>query len=236
MLLFAYQLIEMLKFLINLLYPYACAGCGNPLDQSEVTSCITCRHELPYTLHHLNPENEAFKKFYGRLPVVHASSFLYFHKEGVVQELIHNLKYRRREDVGQLLGELYAHDLRTVEALQTVTDIIPVPLHKKKLRQRGYNQVAQFGKALAVGLDATYNDGLLLKDTHTKTQTKKNRAERAAAVETAFSVAFTDADHNKHFLLIDDVITTGATLEACGRTLLRIPGSRVSVVTMAYAH
>ncbi|WP_294824678.1 ComF family protein [uncultured Flavobacterium sp.] len=225
----------MLRALFNLLFPKTCNGCNGLLLESEDVICTACRHDMPFTLHHQNPENEAYKKFYGRLPVEHVSAFVYFHKEGVVQQMIHNLKYRRQQDVAGLLGEWYVHDLKSVEALQSVTDIIPVPMHPKKLRQRGYNQVTEFGRALASGLGKNYNEGILVKAVHTKTQTKKNLAARAA-IATAFRVNFTDADHGRHFLLIDDVITTGSTLEACGRELLKIPGSRVSVVAMAFAH
>lgn len=225
----------MLRALFNLLFPKTCNGCDGLLLESEDVVCTACRHDMPFTLHHKNPENEAYKKFYGRLPVEHVSAFVYFHKEGMVQQMIHNLKYRKQQEVARLLGEWYVHDLKTVEALRSVTDIIPVPMHPKKLRQRGYNQVTEFGRALADGLGKNYNEGVLVKTVHTKTQTKKNLAARAA-IATAFGVHFTEADHDKHFLLIDDVITTGSTLEACGRELLKIPGAKVSIVTMAYAH
>lgn len=191
---------------------------------------------MPFTFHHLIPENETYNKFYGRLPLEHASSLLYFHREGIVQQLIHNLKYRGHQEIGKLMGEWYVQNLAKTEALQTVTDIIPVPLHKKRFQQRGYNQIEQFGKALAEGLGINYNDSLLLKATHTKTQTKKGLAARAEITRSAFDINFTEADHGRHFLLIDDVITTGGTLEACGRILLKIPDTKLSIVTIAYAH
>lgn len=191
---------------------------------------------MPFTLHHLTAENETYKRFYGRLPLEYASSMVYFHKKGIVQELIHNLKYRGKEEVGELMGHWYAADLASVPELQSVTDVIPVPLHKKKLRERGYNQVAKFGMGIATGMGISYNDTILLRKTYTKTQTSKNLAARAEIIGSAFDVEYCDTDHNKHFLLIDDVITTGATLEACGRALLSIPGARLSIVTIAYAH
>lgn len=226
----------MLKSLFNLLFPRACAGCNETLLDSEETVCTTCRHNLPYTQHYKIPENETWKKFYGRLPVEHASSLLYFHKEGVVQQLIHNLKYRNREDVGRLAGAIFGNDIVSVEALKTVTDVIPVPLHPKKLRERGYNQVTEFGKGIAEALGANYKENILLRKTYTKTQTKKNLAARAEIIGSAFDVAYTEADRGKHFLLVDDVITTGATLESCGRALLTIPDAKLSIITIAYAH
>jgi ComF family protein len=170
------------------------------------------------------------------LPLEHASSLLYFQKEGIVQELIHNLKYRGQKNVGQLMGEWYAYDLKTVEELKDVDTVIPVPLHKRKLRERGYNQVAGFGKAIAEGLGCDYSDDVLLRVTYNKTQTKKNLADRAEIIGSAFDVASAEEHNGKHFLLVDDVITTGATLESCGRALLTIPDAKLSIVTIAYAH
>ncbi|MFP9098854.1 ComF family protein [Flavobacterium sp. RHBU_24] len=225
----------MLKSLINLLYPVTCCGCDALLLESEDTICTACRHDMPYTQHYRHPANETAQKFYGRLELEHASSLVYFHKEGMVQQMIHNLKYRKQQAVGRLMGEWYAPLLKQVPELQTVTDIIPVPLHPRKLRERGYNQVAEFGKALSAGMDVPYTDSILLRASYTKTQTKKNREMRAQIIGSAFEVDYDDADYGKHFLLIDDVITTGATLEACGKLLLQIPGARLSIVTIAFA-
>lgn len=226
----------MLKSLANLLFPVTCPGCDSLLLDGETVICTTCRHSMPFTRHHVDEYNETAKKFYGRLQLEHASALVYFHKEGIVQELIHNLKYRKQQQVGKLMGEWYAPSLNTVAELQDVTNVIPVPLHPKKLRERGYNQVTEFGKAIARGMNVHYNESILLRTSYTKTQTQKNRELRAGIINTAFNVKYNGTDANKHFLLVDDVITTGATLEACGKLLLQIPGARVSIVTIAYAH
>ncbi|OYQ37013.1 amidophosphoribosyltransferase [Flavobacterium cyanobacteriorum] len=226
----------MFRSLVNLLFPMSCPGCGGPLLENENTICTRCRHDMPLTLQHLMPENEMYRRFYGRLPVEHASAMVYFHKKDIVQEAIHNLKYRGREEVGLMMGRWYGPDLKGVAALQTVDDVVPVPLHGKKLRERGYNQVTKFGRAIAEALGANYNETILYRATYTKTQTKKNLTARAEIIGSAFDVSFTEADNCKHFLLVDDVITTGATLESCGKALLKIPGARLSIVTMAYAH
>jgi ComF family protein len=190
---------------------------------------------MPLTQHHKNPENDAFKKFYGRIPVEHVSALVYFHKKGIVQELIHSLKYRGQEAIGTVLGEWYGEELKSSQLLQTVDAIIPVPLHPKKLRERGYNQVTEFGNALAKKLEIPVNNSILYRQVYSKTQSQKNRLGRTEGIDTIFDVSFDEKDHNKHFLLIDDVITTGATLEVCAKALLKIPGTKISIVCMAMA-
>ncbi|WP_426090703.1 ComF family protein [Flavobacterium sp. DSR3-2] len=225
----------MFESIINLFFPKVCSGCNSFLLSNENVICTVCRHDIPLTNHHLNSKNDAFKKFYGRIPVIHTSALFYFHKKGIVQELIHNLKYKGHEEIGAILGEWYAEDLKNIDSLQSVDEIIPVPLHRKKLKERGYNQVTAFGKALSSGLNIDYNDSLLIRNVYSKTQSKKNLLGRTEGIESIFDVSFTGKDHNKHFLLIDDVITTGATLEACSRALLKIPGAKISIVCMAMA-
>ncbi|RKS94997.1 ComF family protein [Flavobacterium limicola] len=225
----------MFESIINLFFPKVCSGCSSFLLSNENVICTVCRHDIPLTNHHLNPENDAFKKFYGRIPVIHTSAIFYFHKKGIVQELIHNLKYKGHEEIGTILGEWYAEDLKSIDLLQSVDEIIPVPLHRRKLKERGYNQVTAFGKALSSGLNIDYNGSILVRNVYSKTQSKKNLIGRTEGIENIFDVAFTEKDHDKHFLLIDDVITTGSTLEACSRALLKIPGAKISIVCMAMA-
>ncbi|MFV5694350.1 ComF family protein [Flavobacterium sp. LB3P122] len=225
----------MFESIINLFFPKVCSGCSSFLVINENVICTVCRHDIPLTNHHLNPENDAFKKFYGRIPVLHTSALFYFHKKGIVQELIHNLKYKGHQEIGTILGEWYAEDLKNIQLLKTVDEIIPVPLHRRKLKERGYNQVTAFGKALSSSLNLEYNDSLLIRNVYSKTQSKKNLLGRSEGIETIFDVTFTEKDHDKHFLLIDDVITTGATLEACSHALLKIPGIKISIICMAMA-
>jgi ComF family protein len=226
----------MFNSLINLFFPKVCVGCKSLIGSNEYVICTSCRHELPLTNHHLNPENEAFKKFYGRIPVENVSAFLYFHKKGMVQEMIHNLKYKGHEEIGTLLGEWYATDLKDCIFLKNIDTIIPVPLHKKRLKERGYNQVTNFGLALSESLKIPLNENILIRKVYSKTQSKKNLLGRIEGIETVFDVTFKEEDTNKHYLLIDDVITTGSTLEACSKALLKIPGTKISIVCMAMAH
>ena len=226
----------MFKGLLNLFFPKSCAGCHSFLLSDEIVICTSCRHEIPLTNHHKTINNETFQKFYGKLPVEFASSLFYFHKKGIVQEMIHKLKYKGHEEIGETIGNWYAEDLKLLEHFATIDLIIPVPLHKKKFRERGYNQVTKFGEALSKGLEIPYNDAILVRNVYSKTQTRKNLLGRTAVIENIFDVTFSETHHNKHFLLIDDVITTGSTLEACGRALLKIPGAKISIVSMAMTH
>ncbi|MEO7976130.1 ComF family protein [Flavobacterium sp.] len=226
----------MFSHLINLFFPQVCAGCHALLITKELTICTVCRHEMPLTKYHLDPKNEAVKKFYGKIEIEHASAFLYFNKKGIVQELIHNLKYKGQEEVGTVIGKWYVEDLKDLNLKIPFDSIIPVPLHKKKFRERGYNQVTTFGKALAEGLNIPYNDFVLYRKKYSKTQSKKNLLGRSENIENMFDIIHSEENQNKHFLLVDDVLTTGATLEACARALLKIPGARISIACMAMAH
>ena len=224
----------MFQSLINLFYPKVCAGCDSFLLSTEYIICSRCRNDMPLTHHSKIAENEAFKKFYGKVPVEFAATFVYFHKKGLVQRMIHNLKYKGCEEVGTAMGEWFALELKTIGVLLSVDAIIPVPLHKRKLRARGYNQVTTFGLALSEKLEITYNDNLLVRTRYSKTQTTKNLLGRTEVnANTIFDVVFTQNDYNKHFLLIDDVLTTGSTLEACSRALLKIPGTKISIICLA---
>ena len=223
----------MFENLINLFFPKACSGCNSFLLANENVICTVCRHEIPLTNHHKIENNEAVVKFYGRIPIEFAAALFYFHKKGIVQEMIHKLKYKGHQEVGTAIGYWYAEELKSIAELNSVDYIIPVPLHKKRLKERGYNQVEAFGKSLSESMNITYNDSVLIRNVYSKTQTKKNLLGRSEVVGSIFSATYNEALHNKHFMLIDDVITTGSTLEACGRELLKIPGAKLSIVCMA---
>lgn len=227
---------KMIQEFINLFFPKVCAGCDSLLLSGENVICTTCRHEIPQTNHHLIYNNESFQKFYGKVPVEFVVSFLYFHKRGIVQRLIHNLKYKGCESVGTVIGDWFSGQIAPLVAMHEVDEIIPVPLHPKRLRKRGYNQLTAFGRSLSENLKIPYNDQLLRRVTHSKTQTRKNLLHRIEMSQTTiFDASAMQQDHNMHFLLIDDILTTGSTLEACARVLLRIPGARISIVTIAFA-
>lgn len=191
---------------------------------------------MPLTYYHLDSKNEAVKKFYGKIDIQFASAFLYFNKKGIVQELIHNLKYKGHQEIGTVLGNWYAEDLKDLQLEIPFDAVIPVPIHKRKFKERGYNQVTTFGQALASGLDIPFEENVLIRKLYTKTQSKKNLLGRSENIGSIFDVTFEEIHHNKHFLIVDDVFTTGATIEACARALLKIPVAKISMICMAMAH
>ncbi|HET8839801.1 MAG TPA: ComF family protein [Flavobacteriaceae bacterium] len=225
----------MLQDLFDLLFPKTCACCEHFLMPNERSICTHCRNELPLTDPYLENGNETEKVFYGRVRIVHAISLLQFEKHGITQRLMHDLKYRGNHGISSELGKWVGNDLLNIPWHKEVEVVIPVPLHRKRLRKRGYNQVEGFGKNIAEILNIPYNDRCLLKIEANKTQVFKNLAARFQNVEHSFELNRTETEmlKNKHVLLVDDIITTGATLETCAQKLLAIPNVKVSIATMA---
>ncbi len=224
----------MFKSLLNLFFPKLCNGCNSLLLNNEMVICTKCRHELPYTYHHQIDNNDIMRQFYGILPIENASALLYFHSKGIAQELIHNLKYRKQQEIGTILGTLYAHELIENNKIPKVDFIVPTPIHKKRLQERGYNQVTTFCEALSKELQIPIENSVLFRIKHSESQTKKSKDKRAELLSNNFEIKAKDHHIGKHYLLIDDVITTGATIEACAKTLLEIPDSKVSLLAIAY--
>jgi ComF family protein len=179
-------------------------------------------------------DNIVTSSFYGRVPVEKSISFLSFHKKNLAQKLIHELKYKNREDIGAYLGNSFVNSLQKGQFMSDIDYIIPVPNHPKKLKKRGYNQVMSFCESLSLVFDIPIKHNLLKRLTNTKSQTSKSRLARAETIQNDFSANNTEALINKHILLIDDVITTGATIEACCKELLKIENLKISVLSIAF--
>ena len=220
--------------LIALFYPNICAACSEPLVQNEQLLCTTCRYELPKTNYHTNPDNEVAQIFWGRVPITYASAHFYFQKGGRVQELLHKLKYKGQQNIGIELGKMIGRDLRS-SPFNEIDVIIPVPLHKNKKKKRGYNQSECIASGLSEALKKPLNTDTLYRIVANPTQTKKHRYERWNNVEGIFDLTDPEKIADKHILLIDDVITTGATLEACASTLLLARNVKVSILALAKA-
>lgn len=225
---------QLLKDFLKLFYPDNCVSCYTQLLESETVLCVTCRHGLPI-IDVINYEkNKIAATFYGRTPVKKAISFLEYRKHGIAQKLIHELKYKGNEKIGSFLGDWFGYELQQKAVFLEVDYIIPVPLHPKKERVRGYNQVEKFGESLSKALKVPFKKDVLYRVSSEKTQTLKQRFERFSNTNTTFSVKNKAEIAHKHLLLIDDVITTGATLEACAQELLQAEGVTISIATMAY--
>ena len=225
----------MIKPLVNLFFPKVCYACHNFLNDNEDNICLDCRHDLPVTNFHFD-NNDALKKaLYGRAKIENGTALFRFEKKGIVQQLIHNLKYKNHEKIGFVLGNWLGNELKTLEAYQSIDIIIPVPLHKNKLKKRGFNQVAKFGQQIAETLNTVYKDDVLVKITNTKSQTNKGRFARWTNTDELFALKNMESINNKHILLVDDIITTGATLEACISVLNQAKNIKISIATMAIA-
>jgi len=178
----------MFNSIVNLLFPKVCYACSHLLTDNEKHICTNCRHNLPVTNCHLEHNNTVEKVFYGRVKLEQATALLRFEKKGIVQHLLHNLKYRDHEVIGTILGEWLGNELKTIENYNNIDVVIPVPLHRKKLRKRGYNQVAKFGIEIANALNAEYLNNVLIKTTATKTQVFKKRMARWNSSNEIFAI------------------------------------------------
>lgn len=208
----------MLRALVGLVFPNLCVGCNSALFAGEHFVCLNCIQQFPESRFHLVQENSLEKTFWGRVPLKGAYSFLLFKKKGIVQKLLHELKYGNQPDLGIFLGKLYGSKLK--EAGITFDAIVAVPLHPKKKKLRGYNQSDTFAKGLSEVLDCEHYEKAVVRKKATSTQTKKNRYDRWLNVDEVFEVIRPELLANKKILLVDDVITTGATIEACAQEIL----------------
>jgi len=225
----------MLSHLLNFFYPRTCIACGNTLLPFEKLFCLHCLYNLPETRYHEFEQSPISQLFWGRVPVENVGAFLFYKKGDKVQKILHHLKYYGVKEVGAFLGNIYGNQLVEHEKWRKIDVIIPIPLHKKKEKKRGYNQSAWIAKGLSAGMKIPYDTNLLLRPEFTETQTKKSRFHRWENVKDVFQVNNPNTLIHKHILICDDVLTTGATLEAAVQKLTVIPNIKISVVTLATA-
>lgn len=226
----------LLSDFLAMVFPELCFSCSNALWKGEQHLCTKCIGFLSKTHFHQYPEeNPLHEKFWGLPLLAHGLAFLKFSKGGKTQKLLHALKYKQQAALGVYLGRLYAADLRVVGYQPPFDLVLPIPLHSEKLRLRGYNQAACFAKGLAEGLGVAFRDDLLLRLKNTATQTRKGRFERWENVDNIFTITEAEAIAGKHVLVIDDVITTGATMQACLQMLQKQPVKALSVGCLAMA-
>jgi ComF family protein len=221
--------------LLDLLYPQLCAACGIRHPVRDSALCITCQLELPRTDFHLFRENPITRRLTGRFPLESATAMFYFVKDTPIQHLLHRIKYLGRKEAARALGREYGRLLQEQENYASVDLIIPVPLFPTREHQRGYNQSAWLARGIAEGMERPIRERALARIRKTETQTHKSRQERLLNTEGAFVIRESRRIRGRHVLLVDDVMTTGATLEACALPLLQLEGVTLSIATLAIA-
>lgn len=224
---------KLLNHLINLFYPRVCPACGRLLMKDEETVCLSCRYLLPKTHYENNPENPLAQTFWGQVNFHAVTAEYFFSKTGKVQHLLHQLKYQGNKDAGFFLGQQLGESIKNAELFQDIDYLVPIPLHPKKEHMRGYNQSYVIAQGIEDKTMIPIAKDCLVRKVFTSTQTKKSREERWDNVKDIFEVMNGDKYKGKHLLLIDDVLTTGATLLAAGRTLSQIADIKISAATAA---
>ena len=221
---------------IDLLFPKICMSCETPLQTGEELLCTSCRFDIP-ECEWVNPrDNLVTDKLKGRIPLAYADALLYFEKRNKTQKLIHELKYKNQEHISSYLGSWHAEKLKHKAWTDSIDAIIPVPIHAKRKRERGYNQVEGYTKALCQGLNCEYNDKLLYRKHYSRTQVFKNRLARTGVIEHNFIINPEEIKSNyKHLALADDLITTGSTAEACFIQLSKLKHVKLSLLVMEVA-
>lgn len=224
-----------LQDFLFLFYPKLCCGCEIPLVRGEEVICLLCLADLPRTGFEKDPGNPVAQLFWGRTSFSMATAFSSFEKGGIMQRMMHRLKYKGEEEIGRKLGQIFGFDLSKSEYYFDIDLVVPVPLHRRREKERGYNQSAGIAEGIAASFGKPMVVRNLVRNHYSETQTHKGRFERWVNVRSLFEVRNPGKLEGKHILLVDDVVTTGATLEACAQELLMVPGVRVSVAVLAYA-
>lgn len=226
---------ELKQGFVHLFYPTLCEGCRRPLIDGEEILCLSCTAQLPETGYHTMVGNQTELCFSGRIPFQRATSYAWFTPDGLLQHLLHGLKYKGQKKIGVFLAGHFAQNVKDANWAQGIDLIVPVPLHPSRQAARGYNQSMVIAHTLGKHLGIPASDTILRRTRNTESQTHKTRTERAANMERAFEVNPQENISGKHIMIVDDVLTTGATIEACANALLAAPGVKISIATIGIA-
>lgn len=220
---------------ISLLFPRCCVVCGRSLAKGEECICAMCNINLPRTNYHLQKDNQVEQLFWGKIPLERATSFFFYRKGSDFRQILHQLKYGGQKEIGAIMGRYMASELSASGFFQGIDVIIPVPLHKRKQRIRGYNQSEWIARGISTVTGIRIDTEVIVRRKHTDTQTRKSTFERWENVDGIFELHHAESLKGKHLLVVDDVLTTGATTVACASRLVEIEGVRISVLTLAVA-
>lgn len=220
---------------VSLVYPKTCVGCGSDILNNKQLLCWHCVEQLPVTGFENQRNNLVEDLFAGRMPIEMATSFLFFAKKSLAQRLIHQIKYKGNKELGILLGNMMGKAMMDAGWNHSIDVIIPLPLNKKKEIKRGFNQAALLAAGISEAMNKSIESAAVIRSKFTETQTKKSREGRWENVAEVFELKDKNKLENKHILLVDDVVTTGATLEACGQALLNVSGLKLSIAALAFA-
>jgi ComF family protein len=227
---------NMLHGFSHLFFPHTCAGCGSDYVLKGQVICLQCNQNLPLTKFENFHNNPLEKVFFGRVAIRHAMSLIYFTKDSFIQNLLHQFKYQGKKEIGQCFGQMMGRAIIQSNRFHDIETVVPLPLFPAKEKKRGYNQSTVLCEAIVGQLKLPLVKDAIIRNVDTETQTHKSRIERWRNIEGKFELKKQDPLINKHILLVDDVVTTGATLEACAAELLKIPKVEVSIATMAFAN
>ena len=221
---------------LSLFFPDLCVVCKDRLSEGEAHICSNCLILLPKTNFHLQPDNRLEQFFAGRVPFERIAAYAYFLKGGSIQNIVHELKYNRNPEIGNFIGKLCGENIKDSDFASSIDLLIPVPLHPKREKQRGYNQSLEICKGISEITQIPVDSSTLIRTVNNQSQTKNSRFDRWKNVEDIFTLTNIESFQNKHILLVDDVITTGSTLESCAKEILKSEGVKISIFAVGTAN
>lgn len=220
---------------VHLFFPRCCVVCGAPLIEGEEAICTRCNMDMPRTNYHKEKDNKVERMFWGKIPLERATSYFFYRKGSDFRRILHQFKYGGQKELGATMGRFVAAELSAADFFKGIDVIVPVPLHPRKRRARGYNQSEWIARGVSQVTGIPMDTSSVVREKHTDTQTHKSTYERWENVDGIFRLHHPEGFVGKHVLIIDDVLTTGSTTTACADVFCEVTGIRISVLTLAVA-